>query len=471
MSVPTAPTTAADAQARLRAAIKARIVTPADPDYDALRGIMYGGFDLHPALIVCVRNAAEIAATIATARETGLPLAIRGGGHSNAGHSVVDDGIVIDLREMTGLEIDPVARTASAETGLTAGELSTAAAAHGLAIGFGDTGSVGIGGITLGGGVGYLARKFGLTIDNLVAADVVTADGRILRASEFEHPDLFWAIRGGGGNFGVVTRFVYRLQQLDGIVGGILVLPATEATVAGFIAAAEAAGEDLSTIANVMPAPPMPFLPEAIHGQTVIFANLAWAGETAAGERAMAPFRALATPLLDMLRPMSYPELFPPEDDSYHPTAINHTMFIDRVDAGVASTVLDHLANSDASLRVAQIRVLGGAMARVPTDATAFAHRKSRIMVNVAAFVDAPDQRPERQAWVDAFAAALDQGDAGAYVNFLSDEGEARVKAAYPNGTWDRLAAIKAVYDPTNLFCRNQNIPPVAGRTAEEGRA
>jgi FAD/FMN-containing dehydrogenase len=298
-----------------------------------------------------------------------------------------------------------------------------------------------------------------MTIDNLLAAEIVTADGELLRVDADQHPDLFWAIRGGGGNFGVVTRFQYRLQPLDGIVGGMLVLPATPETVAGFIAAAEAAPEELSTIANVMSAPPMPFLPEEAHGKLVILAMLAYSGDAADGERAMAPFRALAEPLADMLRPMSYPEMFPPEDPDYHPTAAATTMFVDHVDRDVAATILRHLEASDATMRVAQMRVLGGAMARVSADATAFAHRSSRIMVNLAAFYGA-DDRQQRETWVADFKAALDQGDAGAYVNFLVDEGADRVRAAYPGATWDRLASVKAKYDPTNLFRLNQNVPP-----------
>jgi FAD/FMN-containing dehydrogenase len=183
-------------------------------------------------------------------------------------------------------------------------------------------------------------------------------------------------------------------------------------------------------------------------------------GDVDAGHRAVAPFRALATPLADMLRPMPYPEVYPPEDDSYHPTAVATTMFVDAIDRSVAETIMEHLRSSDASMRVAQLRILGGAMARVPADATAFAHRASRIMVNIAAFVEGPDDRVVRQAWVDAFAAAMRQGDTGVYVNFLGDEGAERIHAAYPGSTWDRLAAIKARYDPTNLFRLNQNIPP-----------
>jgi FAD/FMN-containing dehydrogenase len=207
----------------------------------------------------------------------------------------------------------------------------------------------------------------------------------------------------------------------------------------------------------------MPFLPEAVHGQLVILAMMAYAGDQAAGERAVAPFRALAPPLADLVKPMPYPEIYPPDDESYHPTAAARTMFVDTIDLGVARTIMEYLQASDATMRVAQLRVLGGAMARVPVDATAFAHRASRIMVNVAAFYEGTGDRIAKEAWVADFVAALRQGDAGAYVNFLGDEGEARVREAYPGSTWDRLAAAKARYDPTNLFRLNQNVPPAAG--------
>ena len=444
----------------LRSRFRGRVIAPADPDFDEARSVMYGGIDKRPAVIVQVADANEVARVVMLARETGLELAIRGGGHSVAGHSVSDGGIVLDLRAMKGLDIDVAARTAWAESGLTAREVSLAAAEHGLAIGFGDTGSVGIGGITLGGGVGYLVRKHGLTIDSLLAAEVVTADGELLRVDAETHPDLFWAIRGGGGNFGVVTRFKFQLHELDGVVGGILVLPATAESVAGFIAAAQAAPDELSTIANVMNCPPMPFVPEDVVGQVVILAMLAYAGGPAEGEQALAPFRALATPIADLVRPIQYPEMFPPDDPSYHPTAIGRTLLMDRIDGPVARTIVERLRASDASLRVAQLRVLGGAVARVPVDATAFAHRHSRIMVNVAAFYDGLDDKPRREQWVTELAAALHQDDDGAYVNFLDDEGPARVRAAYPGPTWDRLVAVKRRYDPTNLFRLNQNIPP-----------
>jgi len=462
MPTPPSPTTISIPD--LRAAVHGTVIAPDDPGYDEARTVFIGGIDRRPAVIVRVADATDVGTVIGLARETGLDLAVRSGGHSSVGHCVVEGGIVLDLADMKALDIDVEGRTAWAETGLTAAEFSTAAWSHGLAIGFGDTGSVGIGGITTGGGVGYLVRKFGLTIDDLLAAEVVTADGELLRVDADHHRDLFWAIRGGGGNFGVATRFQYRLREIPAFVGGMLMLPATAEVVAGFIAAAEAAPEGLSTIANVMPCPPMPFVAEEHHGKLIILALLAHAGETeAAGQEALAPFRDLAPPLADMLKPMPYPEIYPPDDESYHPLAITKTMFVEQIDLPVAKTIIEHLEASDAAMRVAQLRVLGGAMARVPADATAFAHRGSRIMVNVATFYEGPDDKGRRTAWVNGLASALQQDDYGAYVNFLGDEGEDRIRAAYPGSTWDRLAEIKARYDPTNLFRLNQNIPPAGG--------
>ncbi|HEU4746329.1 MAG TPA: FAD-binding oxidoreductase [Anaerolineales bacterium] len=456
----TAPTTISIP--KLRSEFKDRVIAPGDPDYDRARTVFYGGVDRHPAVIIKVADTNDVIRVVNLARESGLELAVRSGGHSSAGHSVSEGGIVLDLSNMKDLQIDPESRTAWVETGFTAGQLTTALGAHGLAVGFGDTGSVGIGGITLGGGVGYLVRKYGLTIDSLLAAEVVTADGQIRHVDDQAHPDLFWAIRGGGGNFGVATRFKFQLHEVPNVVGGMLILPATPETVAGFLAESESAPEELSGIGNVMTAPPMPFLPAEVHGKPIIMAFLVYAGETEAGERALAPFRALATPYADMLKPMTYPEIYPPEEgaESYHPVAASYTMFVDRIDRSVAEMILNRLENSSASMAVAQLRVLGGAMARVPVDATAFAHRNSKIMVNIAALYEKPEEKGTHEAWVADFASALLQGDKGAYVNFLGEEGEERVRLAYPGSTWDRLAAVKARYDPTNLFRLNQNISP-----------
>ena len=439
--------------------LRGRIIVPTDPDYDVARRVA-ADVDRRPAAIVRVADAGDVASVVTFARETGLPLAVRCGGHSTAGHGVVDDGIVIDLREMQGLEIDVPGRTAWAESGLTAGAYTAALGSHGLATGFGDTGSVGIGGITTGGGIGYLVRSHGLTIDSLLAGEIVTADGELLRVDAESHPDLFWAMRGGGGNFGVVTRFRFRLHEVGTIVGGMLILPATAETLAGFIAAAEAAPEALSTIANVMTCPPMPFVPEEHHGRIVIMAMLCHSGTIEDGEAAMVPFRALATPLADMVRPIPYPEMYPPEDPDVRVTAAVRGLYMDYVDRSVAQAIVERLEASDAAMRVVQLRVLGGASARVPVEATAYAHRQSRILATVVATYEDPDESVLREAWVADVAASLHQRDDGMYVNFLADEGEARIRDAYPGATWDRLRAVKARYDPTNLFRGNQNIPP-----------
>ena len=415
---------------------------------------MYGGVDRRPAVIVKVADANDVARVIAFARETGLELAVRSGGHSATGDSVVDGGIVLDLSDMKALEIDVDGRTAWAETGLTAVEYTSACAAHGLATGFGDTGSVGIGGITLGGGVGYLVRKHGLTIDDLLAAEVVTADGELHHVDAGSQPDLFWAIRGGGGNFGVATRFQYRLHEVPSFVGGMLILPATADVVAGFIAAAEAAPEELSTIANVMPCPPMPFVPEEHHGELVVFAILAYAGDEDAGERAVAPFRALAEPIADLVKPMPYPEIYPPDDPDYHPLAIGAD------DVRRPDRRRRRAADRGPAQRLRRVDARGAAPRARRRDGPRPGRRHrvrppaSRIMVNIAAFYEGPIDYEARLAWVTDFAAALRQDDDGAYVNFVTDEGEARVHAAYPGATWDRLAAIKAPLRP------DQPVPP-----------
>jgi FAD/FMN-containing dehydrogenase len=298
----------------LRASVAGRVFTPEDAGYDEARTVFLGGIDRRPAAIVRVANTSDVTRVIAIAAESGVPLAVRSGGHSGAGHCTTDGGIVLDLHDMKALDVDPDRRTAWAETGLTAAEYSAGIGAHGLATGFGDTGSVGIGGITLAGGIGYLTRKYGLTIDSVLGAEVVTADGRLLQVDATSHPDLFWAIRGGGGNFGVVTRFHYRVHPVDQVVGGLLLLPASADVIVSIVEAAESAPEELSAIVNVMPAPPMPFVPESPHGRLVSMILLCYAGEADAGARALAPFRSIAEPIADLVRPMPYPEIFPPED-------------------------------------------------------------------------------------------------------------------------------------------------------------
>lgn len=448
----------------LRSVFNGNVIAPGDPGYDQGRTTFYAGFDHRPAAILRPRNAQDVARAVLYAREYGMELSVRSGGHSVAGHSVSDGGLMLDLREMKGLDIDVQNRTAWAETGLTAGEVTNALAAHGLAVGFGDTASVGIGGITLGGGVGYLSRKYGLTIDSLLAAEVVTADGQILYTDDSTYADLFWAIRGGGGNFGVATRFKYRLYEVDKVFGGVLILPATPEVIEGVVDAAGAAPEELTGIFNVMPAPPMPFVPKEIYGQLIVMGVIVYAGPVEEGERVVAPFRALAEPIADLLKPMRYPEIYFDEgsegEGEFHPTAAGLTVFLDDVDRQSAEQIVHYLESSDAPMRVAQIRVLGGAIARVPVEATAFANRKRNVMLGIYAFYMNAAERDVRQAWADELARKVQRGERGAYVNFLANEGEARLREAYPGSTWERLREIKARYDPTNLFRLNQNIPP-----------
>ena len=448
--------------AQLPRDLKGQVLTPEDHGYDDARTVFAAHIDRRPALIARVQGVDDIARLIAHARETGSELAIRSGGHSPAGHGVCDGGIVIDLSALRSFELDGAGRTAWAGAGLTAAAFTVAAGEHGLATGFGDTGSVGIGGITLAGGVGFLVRKHGLTIDSLLAAEIVTADGRLRRVDAQTEPELFWALRGGGGNFGVVTRLQYRLHAVDTIVGGLLVLPATPDVIAGFVAEAEAAPDELTTIANVMLAPPLPFVPEERHGSPVVMATMIYAGDVEAGQRTVAPFRALAEPVADLLRPMKYPEMYP-DEQGHRRVAVARTTFAGSVDSRRAETILERIGESSAMIAACELRVLGGAVARVAADATAFAHRRSRMMINVGAIYDpSTSERAEHADWVGGLSAGLDDGDPGAYAGFLADEGEQRVRAAYPGATWERLAAVKATYDPDNVFRHNQNIPPGA---------
>ncbi len=317
-------------------------------------------------------------------------------------------------------------------------------------------------------GVGYLVRKHGLTIDDLLAAGVVTADGRLLRVDDQRHPDLFWAVRGGGGNFGVATRFQLRLHPVSTIVGGMLILPATPEVIAGFITKAQAAPEELSAIANVMPAPPLPFLPAELHGQLIVMAMLVYAGDPEAGERAVAPFRKLATPLADLVRPMPYPEIYPPEEGDYHPTAVGHTMFVDSIDRQAAEAILDHLQRSDASVRVAQLRVLGGAMARCrPTQRrspTATAGSWSTWPPSTTAPPTGPSARPGLRTSRRRFARATPARTSASSAT-RARRGSARPTPGRPGTGWrrSRPATIPPTYSGSTRTSPRR--PRIADRT------
>jgi FAD/FMN-containing dehydrogenase len=446
----------------LRSQLKGEVIGPDDAAYDEARQVFFKGVDRRPAAVVRVAGADDVARVVTRAREGGLELAVRSGGHSRAGYGTSEGGIVIDLSGMHAVDIDADETSAWVQTGITAGEYTTAVGERGRATGLGDTGSVGIGGITLAGGIGFLVRKYGLTIDDLLAAEVVTADGEIMQTSEQNEPDLFWAIRGGEGNFGVVTSLQLRLHEISEVLGGMLILPATPEVITGFIEAAAAAPEELSTIANVLLAPPMPFIPEEAHGKPVLMGQVVDIGPIDQAEAALAPFRALGQPYVDMVRPIRYPEIYEGEGPPVRYSA-GTNFFADALQPMNAATILEQLPQSTAMMSAVQLRVLGGALARVSSDATAFAHRDRGLFVNIAAMYMDPGEQETHDAWVAGIADSLGKDDAGGYVGFLGEENEETVRAAYPGSTWDRLRELKRRYDPDNLFRLNHNIPPADG--------
>ena len=443
------------------ASLSGTLVVPGDTAFEKARQVHNSRFDRVPTIVVQAADAADVSRTVLLAAQTGLELAVRSGGHSLAGYGTSEGGIVLDLSPMKGLLIDPDRRLAWAQPGLTAGEVSAAAAEHGLAVAFGDTASVGIGGLTTGGGIGFLTRKYGMTIDNLVAAEVVTADGRVLTIDEERHPDLFWAIRGGGGNVGVVTRFVYRLVDAGLVVGGGLALPATPDVIAGVVAAAKAAPDELTVISFVMHAPPAPFIPPDRVGELVIMVLGVHVGDIEAGMAAWAPFRALAQPVADLVGPMPYPAIyqFTAEGQARGGGSIR-SWFTDDVDVADAGTIIDLMRHAPSPAVITQIRVLGGAMARVAPEDTAFSQRDAQVLVAAMALFEIDGDPAPSDAWTTAFYTTFIDSMTGVYANFLGAEGEDRIRAAYPNGAYESLAAIKRRYDPTNVFRLNQNIRP-----------
>ena len=441
-------------------ALRGRLVRAGDPSFDDDRQVWNRAHQSVPAAIVRAADARDVATAVGFARRNGIEIAVRSGGHSLAGHSTGDGVLVIDVRDLRGLHIDPDARLAWAGAGLTAGEYTSAVAEHGLATPFGDTGSVGLGGITLGGGIGWLARKHGLTIDSLLAVEIVLASGQIVTASETENADLFWAIRGGGGNFGIVTRFCYRLHPVDQVLGGALFLPPTREVLSSLVPIAAAAPEELTTIGFIMPVPPLPAVPEEHHGRLSLMLMFVYAGDPEAGRAAIAPFASVAEPYAVAAMPMPYPGIYELTAAGGTPHAsTTRSVFLDVLDDASVDALLAGIDDMPPGSMI-QIRVFGGAMSRVPVEATAFAHRDAAVQVTVmSAFVDEASV-PASVEWNRSLFGALEPRSTGVYANFLEDEGEARVRAAYPSGTYERLAEIKRRYDPANIFRRNQNIRP-----------
>jgi len=445
--------------------IKGDVIRPGDAGYQAAcETSKMANYDKKPALIVYAEDAADVSRCVTFAKRHGLPLTARGGGHSIGGHSLVDGGVVIDTSRMKAIRVDPVNRRAFAQTGLTAREFLAATEPHGLVAPFGDAGSVGIAGITLGGGIGYLTRKLGLTIDNVASIELVTANGEIVHASETEQADLFWALRGGGGNFGVVTGIEYRLSELPQIYGGAYLVEATPEVLREYARLSLEAPEEFSTISMLLKAPPLPFIPEEKVGTLALMMLTVYSGPIERGEEAFAPFRALGEPIADLIGPMPYSGMYVfLEDAEVRGRAAVRSGFYEEFSDEVISAALAFLEKGPQSMNFFQIRPIGnGAMQRVSPEATAFSHRDTNFMFAVIDhWEDEADDR-ENNEWVQSFWDAIKDRRHGVYSNFLQDEGEARVREAYTNATFERLAELKAKYDPTNLFSGNENIAPKA---------
>lgn len=447
---------------QLRQRINGELITRSSPSYDDVRQTHDLTNDARPLAIVRATNEADVAITVQFVGETGIPLAIRSGGHSVSRHSMVDDALVIDLSRMKQITIDAETQTARAQAGLTSGELCQHAVEHGLALSTGDTASVGLGGLTTGGGIGFMVRKHGLTIDNLLSARVVTAKGEIVTASANENPDLFWAIRGGGGNFGIVTELELRLAPVGQILGGDLVLPLSRDVVRGFLDYAASAPDDLTLIGNVMPAPPAPFVPAEWIGRPVLMIIVTWTGSIEEGQRALAPLRALATPVADTVRPMPYPDIYMSTQYQEQRMGIAlHSMFANAVGDDVIDSWLAAVESPPSPFSLVHLRGLGGAMAQVASDATAFAHRSHRLYIAIiCAWMDPTQDAMPQHAWADGLWRTMRDASMGAYVGFLQQDDPELILDAYPPATHARLRAIKAVWDPENLFRFNHNIAP-----------
>jgi FAD/FMN-containing dehydrogenase len=449
----------------LSASFRGQIVQPGDGSYDEHRKVWNGSIDRHPALIARCAGTEDVIGAIRFAQQTGLPLAVRGGGHSFPGHSVCDGGVVVDMGGLTGVEVDPEARTAKAQAGVLLGQLDAATQAHALAAPAGIVTHTGLAGLTLGGGIGWLMRKFGLTIDQLKSVEVVTAGGEVVHASDDENADLFWGIRGGGGNFGVVTEFEFNLNPLGPQVmaGPVFWLMEESPKVLRFYRdwIAEAPDE-LMTIVIHRKAPPLDFIPQELHGKLVVAVVSCYAGSVEDGERVLKPLKEFGSPVLDLCQPKPYLEHQGMFDPSFPHGRWYYMRACDVVELtdDVIDTTVEHSMKIRSPLTAFPIWQMGGAVSRVADDATAFTSRGAGYTFNITAMTDGPDGFDEEREWSRNFWSALAPHHMGVYVNFLMEEGEERVREAYGAEKYDRLKALKRKYDPENLFRLNQNVPP-----------
>ena len=448
----------------LRALVHGQTIVAGDAAYDAARKVYNGMIDRRPRAVVRCADAADVMACVDFARENGLDLSVRGGSHSVPGFGTNDNGVVIDLAQMNGVRVDPTARTVRAEGGCTWGGFNHATYPFGLATTGGIVASTGIAGLTLGGGIGYLSRGFGLSCDNLLSADVVTADARFLVASKEENEDLFWALRGGGGNFGVVTSFEYQLHPVKDILAGLFFFPLERArdVLEFYRDFVQTAPEELGLFPAFQIAPPLPFIPEKEHGKTFCIIVSCWAGPLDKGEKALEPIRKVAPIVAQMVAPMPYPAingLF----DPLLPAGLQHYWkadFATNLTDGAIKAHLEHGPKVPVVSSTMHIYPINGACNRVPSDATAFAYRDAKFATVIAGMWPDPADNEKNIKWVkDYYQAVHPHSLPGGYVNFMAGDDQNRIKDNY-KGNYDRLVAIKRTFDPGNVFHLNQNIKP-----------
>lgn len=449
---------------QLREQIRGRVVEPGQPQYDDARRVYNALHDRRPSLIVQAATAADVMATVGYARDRELPLAVRGGAHSIAGFSTCDDGVVLDLGAMTGIQVDPERREARAEPGVTWGDFNQTTHAFGLATTGGIVSTTGIAGLTLGGGMGHLARRCGLTCDNLISADVVLADGSLVTCSDTENPDLFWALRGGGGNFGVVTSFKYRLHAVADILGGPTFYPLDADVVRGYLDLMADAPDELNVILGLVLGPPVPFLPEEWHGRPMCALITCWSGPEGEDEQIRKRLAAVGPVAGQFLERMPYPavntlfdELLPAGLRHYWKGCFHDTLTKEAIDAHVS-----YAATLPTIQTATLVFPIDGASHRVGRHETAFSYRDASYSVAFGATWSDPADDDANIAWSRAYDDAVRRfGMGGGYVNFSSDDDHVQVQANYREN-YRALAQVKQQYDPANLFRLNQNITPWA---------
>ena len=448
----------------LRESVRGTVTTAEDAGYDEARRVYNAMIDRRPAVIVRPANTGDVMTAVRFAAENDLTVAVRGGSHSVPGFGTADDALVVDLSTMRGVRVDPLTQTARVEGGATWGDLNAAGYPFGLATTGGIISTTGVGGLTLGGGIGYLARGLGLSCDNLLAADVVTADGSFHVASDKEDADLFWAIRGGGGNFGVVTSFEFRMSPVKDIYGGPMFFELDRAGdllrfYREFIADAP---EELGCFPAYQIAPPLPFIPEERHGEPFIAMVTCWAGDLDAGEKALQPIRDVAPRVAEGVGVMPYPALNS-AFDALVPPGLQHywkANFVTELTDDAIAAHLEHGPKLPVVNSTMHIYPINGAAQRVAPDSTAFAYRDATFATVIAGMWPDPADNDANTAWVkDYYAATAPHSEEGGYVNFMAEDDQSRVRANY-RGNYDRLAEIKRRYDPDNLFRHNQNIQP-----------